>query len=245
MRTMFIDASPKNGFHASSYFLGLQRLFVRGDVISERLRNRGDYKQILDKLPAADTVVFCLPLYVDGLPSHVLPFLKDMENFCKENTIRMNVYCIANNGFIEGRQNEALMRIFQNFCVRSGLQWCGGTGIGGGVMLNITRILFAVNVAVFCLNMAYCALQNGSMMETGIWRGFLTGTLILVFLNAGVLIDMFRMGWAVNKGCGSYFGEKYTRILLPSFVFILITDIFFTVTSVFRGGMFKGWLSKK
>ena len=32
-----------------------------------------------------------MPLYVDGVPSHVLPFLKEM------------------NGFIEGRQNEPIM----------------------------------------------------------------------------------------------------------------------------------------
>ena len=54
---------------------------------------------------------------------------------------------------------------------------------------------------------------------------------------------MFRMGKAMSKkeSCG----EKYTRILIPSFVFILFADIFFVIFSVFEGGIFRGWLSKK
>jgi hypothetical protein len=33
--------------------------------------------------------------------------------------------------------------------------------------------------------------------------------------------------------------------MLPSFVFILFADIFFTIVSVFQGGIFRGWLAKK
>ena len=52
-----------------------------------------------------------------------------------------------------------------------------------------------------------------------------------------------RMGRAINRreSCG----EKYTRILIPSFVFIIFADIFFTIFSIFEGGFFRGWLSKK
>ncbi|MCD7982443.1 MAG: hypothetical protein LUF32_09105 [Clostridiales bacterium] len=245
MRTMLINASPKRRFSASSYFLTLQRLFVRGTVVSLKLRNKSDYKRILDELPDADAVVFCLPLYVDSVPSHVLPFLKEMEIFCRQNKVCLSIYCIANNGFIEGRQNQPLMRVFQNFCVRSSLKWCGGIGIGGGVMLNITQILFAVNVIIFCLNAVLNGIQSGIFMDAGIISGFLLRVLILVFLNLGVLICIFKMGRAINRGNGYYFGEKYTRILLPSFVFIIIADVFFTLTSIFQGGIFKGWLLKK
>lgn len=72
MKTVFINCSPKKRFSASAYFLGLQRLFVKGRKVTERLRNKSDHKRILDELSDADTVVFCLPLYVDSVPSHVL-----------------------------------------------------------------------------------------------------------------------------------------------------------------------------
>ena len=87
MKTVFINCSPKKRFCASSYFLGLQRLFVKGTKVTEKLRNISDHERILTELSDADAVVFCLPLYVDSVPSHVLPFLKEMEHFCKENGI--------------------------------------------------------------------------------------------------------------------------------------------------------------
>ena len=31
----------------------------------------------------------------------------------------------------------------------------------------------------------------------------------------------------------------------PSFIFILFADIFFVIISIFKGGIFRGWLSKK
>ncbi len=51
------------------------------------------------------------------------------------------------------------------------------------------------------------------------------------------------MGKAVNKGVTC--GVKFIRVLLPSFLFILVADIFFVIISVFQGGIFKGWLSRK
>jgi hypothetical protein len=51
------------------------------------------------------------------------------------------------------------------------------------------------------------------------------------------------MGASIRKR--AFFGKKYTRILIPSFVFILFADIFFTIISLFEGGLFRGWLAKK
>ena len=42
-----------------------------------------------------------------------------------------------------------------------------------------------------------------------------------------------------------YLREKYTRILIPSFLFVIAANIFFVIISVFQGGIFRGWLSKK
>ena len=134
MITLFINGSPKKRFCASSYFLFLQRLFVDGDKVTEHLRTRGDYQRILDQLPGADAVVFGVPLYVDGIPSHVMGFMEEMERSCREKDLHPRVYAISNNGFIEGKQNEPLMQLMENFCRRAGLTWGGGVGIGGGDM---------------------------------------------------------------------------------------------------------------
>ena len=125
MKTVFIDCSPKKRFCASAYFLALQRLFVRGEKAAEKLRTPADHGRILEQLRDADAVVFGLPLYVDGIPSHVLR----------------------------------------------------------------------------------------------------------------------RMGSFIRRGACS--GKKYTRILIPSFIFILFADAFFIIVSFFEGGLFRGWLAKK
>jgi len=243
VKTVFINCSPKKRFCASAYFLSLQRLFVGGEKVSEQLRTPVDYARILEQLYDAQAVVFCLPLYVDGIPSHVLPFLEKMEAFCRENGLTPSVYCIANNGFIEGRQNEPLMQVFENFCARAGLTWGGGVGVGGGVMLNVTRILFVVQIGLLALNTVLSLVNTGNWFSRDAWVNFGQNALLLIFFNLGALLYLSQMGGAITKR--TFFGKKYTRILVPSFIFILFADIFFVIVSAFQGGLFRGWLARK
>ena len=243
MKTVLINCSPKKRFCASAYFLFLQRLFVSGEKVNEELRTSADHARILEQLRDAQAVVFGLPLYVDGVPSHVLRFMEEMETFCRENGLKLNVYCIANNGFIEGKQNEPLMQVFEHFCTRAGLVWGGGVGIGGGVMLNVTRIIFLVDIALLVLNIVLSVVNSGNFFPKESWISFAQNAALLLYFNLGVLFYLSGMGRAIRKG--SFFGKKYTRILIPSFVFILFADIFFIIISVLEGGIFRGWLAKK
>ena len=243
MKTVFINCSPKKRFCASSYFLFLQGLFVNGEKVKEKLRTPADHERILEQIKDAQAVVFGLPLYVDGIPSHVLRFMEKMEAYCRENSVHLSVYCIANNGFIEGKQNEPLMQAFENFCARAGIVWGGGVGIGGGVMLNVSRILFVVDIGLLVLNTVLSILHTGNPFPRDAWISFGENAALLLFFNLGVLYYLARMGRHIREA--SYSGEKYTRILLPSFVFILFADIFFIIISIFEGGIFRGWLSKK
>ena len=243
MKTVFINCSPKKRFCASAYFLFLQRLFVSGKKVTETLRTPADHERILAQLKDAQAVVFGLPLYVDAVPSHVLRFLEQMETYCKENDVHLSVYCIANNGFIEGRQNEPLMQVFEHFCRRAGLTWGGGVGIGGGVMLNVTRIIFIVQIALLLLNSVLSAVNTGNFFPRATWISFGQNAALLLFFNLGLLYYLARMGRYIVKG--TFSGKKYTRILIPSFVFIVFADIFFIIISILEGGIFRGWLAKK
>ena len=238
MKTVFINCSPKERFCASAYFLFLQRLFTGGIKVNEKLRTPADHARILEQLKDAQAVVFGLPLYVDGVPSHVLRFMQEMEVFCRENKLSLSVYCIANNGFIEGKQNEPLMQTFENFCARAGLTWGGGVGIGGGVMLNVYRIVYTVQIALLLLNIVLNAVNTGSFFAKGALLSFAEDTAIILFLNLGVLFYLARMGRFIRRGESG--GKKYTRIMVPSFLFILFADIFFVIFSVFGGGLFRG-----
>ena len=61
--------------------------------------------------------------------------------------------------------------------------------------------------------------------------------------NLGALFYLARMGRCIRKAKGG--GKKYTRILIPSFLFIVFADLFFLVLSILEGGIFRGWLAKK
>ena len=243
MKTVLINCSPKKQFCASAYFLSLQRLFLGGQKVTETLRTPADHGRILQQLRDAQTVVFVLPLYVDGVPSHVLRFMQEMETYCKQNSLRLGVYCVANNGFIEGRQNEPLMQVFEHFCERAGLRWGGGVGIGGGVMLNVTRIVFLVQIAMLALGVVLSVAKTGNPFPKETWISFGENAALLLFFNLGVLYYLGRMGRFIRKE--AYSGKKYTRILIPSFVFILFADVFFIIISFFQGGLFRGWLARK
>jgi hypothetical protein len=180
---------------------------------------------------------------VDGIPSHLLRFMEKMETFCKENDLKLSVYCIANNGFIEGKQNEPMMRVFENFCIRAGLTWGGGVGIGGGVMLNVTRILFLVEIALLVLNIVLSAVNSGNFFPKEAWISFAENAALLLYFNLGALFYLARMGRHISRL--EFSGKKYTRILIPSFIFIIFADIFFVIISIFEGGIFRGWLAKK
>ena len=236
MKTVFINGSPKKKLSVSSYLLGIVRLFVRGEVVTDQVRNVKDHERILNSIKDADTVVFGVPLYVDGVPSHMLTFMKEMEKFCVENEIHLNVYVLSNGGFIEGCQNKPLMQVFENFCKRCNFVWCGGVGIGGGVMLNVMRIMFFVYLGLFALN----TITSGLTASLPI---FAEQLLVVLFFSLGAFFYCFRMGIAVNKRTAC--GVKFTRILLPSFLFILAADIFFIIISIFQGGIFRGWLRRK
>jgi len=243
MNTLFIDCSPKKKLSASGFIAAFTGLFVFGKKMKEKLRTKSDHDRILEKLGEADNIVFSMPLYVDGVPSHVLPFLKKMEIYCKKHNPALNVYVIANNGFIEGRQNEPLMQIMENFCSRCSINWCGGLGIGGGVMMNVMRIMLMVFLGIAVLNMVLTGIETGSFLAADPWVYFGRQLLYILVLGSGIIVFDIWLASCINRQ--KSYGKHYTRIMVPSFVFILFADIFFTVISIFSGGIFRGWFSKK
>ena len=93
------------------------------------------------------------------------------------------------------------------------------------------------------LNTVLSVVNTGDLFPKAAWISFAENTALLLYFNLGVLFYLSDMGRAIGKGTA--FGKKYTRILIPSFVFILFADIFFTIISLLQGGIFRGWLAKK
>ena len=197
-KTVLINCSPKKKLSVSGFLMKCAGVLIRGKKEYLPLRTPSDHAAILQTLKAAGKVVFVTPLYVDGVPSHVLPFMKEMEAFCRENGLRIKVYAIANNGFIEGKQNEPLMQVMENFCAHSGLEWCGGIGIGGGVMLNVERIMITVLFGLMLLNVLLGAVRGQNILEPV--RSFGISVLELLVLACGIIAYTVRLAVHVNRG---------------------------------------------
>ena len=135
------------------------------------------------------------------------------------------------------------MQVFENFCVRSGNTWCGGIGIGGGVMLNVMRILLVVYAGILVLNIVLNGVAEGNWLPVEAFQNFGQQAFMTLFFSCGVIFYELLMAGAIRKG--KVFGVKFTRAMMPSILFILVADIFFVIMSVFQGGIFKGWLAKK
>ena len=110
-------------------------------------------------------------------------------------------------------------------------------------MLNVTRILFLVDIALLLLNTVLSVINTGSFFPKGAWISFGQNAALLLFFNLGALFFLARMGRHIRRA--GFSGKKYTRILIPSFIFIVFADIFFLIISIFEGGIFRGWLARK
>jgi len=129
-----INCSPKAKGNSSSEILldDLNSLFSIGHFV-QRLHFKKPAVTDLDieTLQHCHAWIFSFPLYVDGIPSHLLSCLKQFERSdFKYNDIR--VYVIINCRFYEGGQNRHAMEMMEIWCEKAGIKWGMGIGLGGG-----------------------------------------------------------------------------------------------------------------
>ncbi len=139
MRIALINASPKVS-HSSSRTLirSTVGLFpVRTDIELIDMHKPAVSEEIQKRLFGCDAWILYYPLYVDGLPSHLLSCLMQLETLSKPKTVKL--YGVCNCGFYEGEQTDCTFRLLQSFAKRAGLEFCGGVGVGAGGLLSMSE----------------------------------------------------------------------------------------------------------
>lgn len=91
--------------------------------------------EIKSEIHNADVLIFAFPLYVDSIPSHLLETIVKFEEEKIINS-KTKIYCIVNNGFFEGKQNQLAILQMKNWCQKTGAEWGQGVGIGAGEILS-------------------------------------------------------------------------------------------------------------
>ena len=92
-----------------------------------------DIDGLIRVLDEAQTIVLCVPLYVDGLPSRVIKLMERME---QSHTGPKRIYLLANMGLYESRQLDNLFSAVKQWCSKAGYEYCGGLGISAGELMG-------------------------------------------------------------------------------------------------------------
>lgn len=242
MKALILNGSPKKK-SSTSKFLGrmMGALLTGFDVEYASLRRKSEYPKILQQLKDIDVLVIAAPLYVDGVPSHVLEFLRQAEEFCKQNDCNFFVYAISNNGFIEGAHNKSHLKMYECWCRRAGATWGGGVGIGGGEMFHVLAVYYPIAFAVLiAINLIKYAMGTAAALSD--WLPLAENIGIYLFFNCGVFYCMARLSASARKIRQTK--NRYTRIMVPAFLFIPMADIFMTISALFNGKIIFTLLKK-
>ena len=137
MKTILLNGSPKtNNQSASGVLLEELRSFLpeKETALFDAQKPALD-ENTLHAIEQAQVLVLAFPLYVDGIPSHLLHCMEQIQDYFKNKEHSLTVYAIVNCGFYESRQNTIALEIIANWCTRCGFIWGQGAGIGGGGMM--------------------------------------------------------------------------------------------------------------
>jgi len=138
MKIALINGSPKVKKSASEHILASLKSLLPEDSEFEEFRL--NHTKLTDtdlmKIAGLDILIFAFPLYVDGIPSHLLHCLYQMETYLNINKVKeIKVFAIVNCGFYEGHQASIALDLMKNWCSKAKLEWGQGVGIGGGGFL--------------------------------------------------------------------------------------------------------------
>ncbi len=139
MKICIINGSPKESKSTSELLIGYLMPFIKGnEIITYNVCKTDFSKTQFLQIQSSEVLIFAFPLYIDSINSLLLRFLIELQKreFRNKN---INVYCIINNGFYEGRQNHVAADIMKNWCKAAGLIYGQTLGVGAGEMLPFLK----------------------------------------------------------------------------------------------------------
>lgn len=141
MNIIFLDGSPKGKGSTSVYLLnGLSARLGGAHNITWLDARKQNTEALALAMQNADALVIAFPLYVDGIPSHLLRFMEAAQADLFALGRPAKVYCMVNSGFYDARQNHIALAMARLWAEKCGLVWAGGLGIGGGGMAQMSPL---------------------------------------------------------------------------------------------------------
>lgn len=140
-KPLFINCSYRGNRARSKVYLEKIAQQMKSEVESVNLIHyANNEEELIQKCMTAKTIVFGMPLYVDGVPSQAVRILEKL--YVKDKGNAKKIYVVAGMGFYESKQIHNLMNIMENWANKAGYEFCGGLAIGAGEMIGplLTKI---------------------------------------------------------------------------------------------------------
>ncbi len=185
MNVIAINASPKASKGASARIIedfcnvyeepkSIIQLPIHSDKPNSEL-----YSAFSDLYRDGGAVLLVFPLYLDGLPSHLLRALcsiaehscfhgSDEPTYCRSVQIP-KIYAAVNCAYFEGNNAEIALEIIKNWSHRIGCEFGGGIGLGGCAgygMRDLPLIFDGKRHIKKSLSLLANVIKNGENIET-------------------------------------------------------------------------------
>ena len=126
-----------------------------------------DLSSLVSLLEDVETLVLCMPLYVDGVPSQMIRLMELFEQAYKGGSKK--IYLLANMGLYESCQLQSLFGAVKQWCVKMSFSYCGGLGISAGellgeLMVHVPFHIGATKKAADGMKRLAKAVNSGSML---------------------------------------------------------------------------------
>ena len=143
-RTVLLNASMRSENGNSAVLArelakGLQREYE----ILDLKKYLNSMEDLLAAVEDASTVVLCMPLYVDGLPSQLIRLMELFEMKYQGRSKR--IYVLSNMGLYESRQLVNLFEAVRQWCLKMGFEYCGGLGVSAGELIGTLMQILPFN----------------------------------------------------------------------------------------------------
>ena len=134
-KTVLLNGSMRSQDGNSAKFAKKLGDQLQGEVeIIPLKKYLGNIPELFSVLERTEKIVFCTPLYVDGLPAQVIRFMEDAQRY--PDWRPQKVYVLANMGLYESSQLINLFSAVKQWCGKMGTEYCGGLGISAGELLG-------------------------------------------------------------------------------------------------------------
>ena len=144
-RTVLLNGSMRNVNGNSAKFARcLAGRLDRKPEFIDLKDHLADLSGLVRGLEDAGTIVLCLPLYVDGLPSQVIRLFERLRDEYSGGP--KNIYLLANMGLYESSQLVNLFESVRQWCGDMGFEYRGGLGISAGELLGVLMDHLPLNV---------------------------------------------------------------------------------------------------